>query len=382
VIGISLEHLMFSTTLTTEPWDVHGPPGGNSCAGWGGGPNPIALTMDRPARKGGIGRRPVVAVLDTGIGPHPWFDLADRSHPVLYNDFLTVLPDLQTTIENGAVAHGTPVLSGYWDTPSTDNPLVGNLDPAIGHGTFVAGIIRQKAPDARVLAIRVAHSDGIAYEGDVVCAMQSVVDRVTAAQISGDLANMVDVVSLSLGYYDEDQVPSQMATALRTAIDQLTGLGVLVVASAGNDSTSRPCYPAAMAAEPRPDPGGGPQVISVGAKNPNGTTALFSNEGPWVRHLEDGADVVSTFPTDIRGARQPLMSIGTRESLAPDDFSGGFAVWSGTSFSAPLAAARIAAKMVELAAATDGSAIPLDLVDQASTIKRAGETIGGLGWQQ
>jgi hypothetical protein len=35
-----------------------------------------------------------------------------------------------------------------------------------------------------------------------------------------------------------------------------------------------------------------------------------------------------------------------RESIDPDDFTGGFALWSGTSFAAPTMAGRIAAKML------------------------------------
>ena len=35
------------------------------------------------------------------------------------------------------------------------NPLVGELDETAGHGTFIAGLIRQKCADATILAIRV-----------------------------------------------------------------------------------------------------------------------------------------------------------------------------------------------------------------------------------
>jgi serine protease len=36
-----------------------------------------------------------------------------------------------------------------------------------------------------------------------------------------------------------------------------------------------------------------------------------------------------------------------RESIDPDDFRGGFAVWSGTSFAAPLFAGRLAEQLVD-----------------------------------
>jgi hypothetical protein len=35
-----------------------------------------------------------------------------------------------------------------------------------------------------------------------------------------------------------------------------------------------------------------------------------------------------------------------RETIDPDDFSGGFAVWSGTSFAAPVAAGELACALV------------------------------------
>ena len=91
-------------------------------------------------------------------------------------------------------------------------------------------------------------------------------------------------------------------------------------------------------------------IVSVGALNPdNKTDALFSNAGPWVRAYAPGAALFSTMPK-FQGGLQPVArsrAFGRRrESIDPDNFSGGFGLWSGTSFAAPVVAGRIAAHML------------------------------------
>ena len=78
-------------------------------------------------------------------------------------------------------------------------------------------------------------------------------------------------------------------------------MGVVVVAAAGNYSTSRRFYPAAFAQRPA-SPGQVP-LISVGALNPNGSKAIFSDDGHWVTAWAAGGAVVSTLPN--RRQRQP-----------------------------------------------------------------------------
>jgi hypothetical protein len=179
----------------------------------------------------------------------------------------------------------------------------------------------------------------------------------------GDGNGVVDVVSLSLGYFDESPQDSVYTGHLAKIVNRLNYLGIAVIASAGNDATVQPCFPAALATAPAADPE--LPVVSVGALNPNGTKAMFSNDGPWVTAWAAGADVISTYPVDLDGGEQPVIAPSPagsrynrhRETLDPDGFRGGFAVWSGTSFSAPLVAARLADALLDQAAQHPGDPV-------------------------
>jgi subtilisin family serine protease len=202
----------------------------------------------------------------------------------------------------------------------------------------------------------------------VLLALWGLILRVQDAQ-RNDPERMVDVVSLSLGYFDEAGSASTFTGLIAEAIDKLRELGVLVIAAAGNDATSRRFYPAALA-ERDSDPEMAPQVVSVGALNPSTTRALFSNEAHWVSAWATGAGVVSTFPVDVQGAISANIepAVG-RGALDPDDYRAGFAVWDGTSFAAPLAAAEITAAMIKCAAEDPGLA--LGTVDPQVAVRRA-----------
>ena len=380
-----LEHVLIGSTIT-------GSPGGLATRAITGGPNngsdgsgpsitdsylfsggdartPVAVLLDPPPRRPDgeceitYGRRPVVAVLDTGVRAHPWLDVAvaPGGYTVAPDGFVAIDDKIQDAIREEsqrAAADGDRprrVIEDAWDQPIPDNPLIGELNDALGHGTFIAGVLRQVAPEARVLAVRARNSDDILYEGDIICGLRHLAKRIALAE-PGDLAAEVDVLSLSFGYYSESPHDQVVTSGLWRAIEVLLSLGVVVVASAGNYASSRRLYPAAFALASVP--AGQVPVISVGALNLNGTKAMFSNDGRWVTAWAVGACVVSTYPTDVDASRTPELRIPVnkkppgewppgREALDPNDYSAGFAVWSGTSFSAPYAAALVTRSLLE-----------------------------------
>ncbi|WP_433259986.1 S8 family serine peptidase [Actinosynnema sp. CS-041913] len=379
VVGrISLEHLLFSAvTITGTPWDTNADSVDGSYRRSPSGTSRVPVSLcAHPPHRGEVGteqfaRRPVIAVLDSGIGPHPWFGIPDRTAPPPPGGFISVLDEAQDAIRrNAAIDSASPVqsLTDYWDVPAESDKLIPHVDSNTGHGTFIAGLIRQAAPRADVLAIRVMHSDGIAYGSDIIAALEAISRRVERAQEQNRPEDMVDVVSLSLGYLDETPADAAYTTHLAAVVSRLTEQGVLVLAASGNHSTSRRFYPAALAELPDA-PGAGPGVISVGALNPNTTKALFSNDGAWVTCWATGAGVVSTYPTDVSGPRQAPTGDEDRSGLDPDDFRSGFAVWDGTSFATPLAAAAVANALIDVAASDTG--LSLANVHQETVVKRA-----------
>ncbi|SEQ11655.1 S8 family peptidase [Microlunatus flavus] len=301
-----------------------------------GGRMPVTWMGPPPTRRADAdldgARRPVVAVLDTGTGRHPWLDAVVERAPRC-GDLPIGLTDEATDVERLGVLSGA---------------LTGSLDIEAGHGTFIAGLVHQRCPDARILSVRVVQPDGVIDEYDLLLALSMLWVRQSLALQERRTEDLVDVVSLSLGYYHEQPTDADFDPVMRTALRALARLGVAVVTSAGNDATSRPAYPAAFAPwSPLPDevPEEIP-LVAVGATNPDGTVALFSNAGPWVRTWRPGAALVSTVPTSFDGGSAPSVELvaggQVRATIDPDDFRSGFATWSGTSFAAPLLAGDVA----------------------------------------
>lgn len=284
-------------------------------------------------------RRPTVVIVDTPISSHPWLPavVVDRTPSV------------------GDVPIGDHELV---DAPIVDNFLLADLPAYAGHGTFMAGLVRQACPSARILGVPFFGADGVVCEWDLLDVLERLVLRQVRAR-HGREDGEIDVVCLSLGYYHEDPDDPDFDVMLTARLQALAMLGVVVVASAGNDATVRPCFPAAFAP-------GGPHdhesradrapLVAVGATNIDGTSALFSNDGPWVRAWRRGVSLLSTFPRVDAGSA-PTVQVESptgrmRASLDNDDFSSGFALWSGTSFAAPLFAGEVARHLDDTRLAT------------------------------
>lgn len=295
------------------------------------------------------GRRPVVALLDSGVGSHHWLGTADPNGS-----------DERICIDAADLGF-VPVGPALPPRSTITSLHAGELETHAGHGTFIAGLIRQLAPDAQVLSMHVMHGDGVLEEGAVMGALQWLLGRVRRA--ADDPSLFVDVICLSFGYYEQQPVDSQTAD-LRCVLGELGSLGVRVVASAGNHHNDSPVYPAAFAGKRYASEAPRTRLISVGALNPDGSRAAYSNYGSWVRWWEVGTALMSTMP--VFGKMLPAKNI---LEYQPEHLVAGFATWGGTSFSAAVLAGRLARALVDNAA-HDGADSMLDM-SVASAHRRA-----------
>ncbi|HET8642246.1 MAG TPA: S8 family serine peptidase [Pseudonocardiaceae bacterium] len=314
IARIGLRHLFVAQDLTGHP--LLGTPGMEGHHD-GTGKLPVYLPQQPPARtvlEPGL-RRPVVAILDTGCcGTHPW--LGRDGNDGFVDASLLPPGDNQEC------------------SPDRVNPLIGEVDSHSGHGTFLAGIVRQLAPNARVLPVPVMSSDGTVDEAVLVQRLTELKTRVLTAQREGataeEVAGFVDIVLMAFGGYLEQPDASR---ALHDVLYELAGLGVILIAAAGNDATSAEIYPAAY-----------DFVYGVGALANSTQTAIFSNVGRSADKWAPGYAVVSTLPDCIQGSRPPsrIHPAQARAGYDPDEYWSGFGIWSGTSFAAGTFASKVA----------------------------------------
>lgn len=157
-----------------------------------------------------------------------------------------------------------------------------------GHGTFVAGILNLVAPNAEIMPYRVLDTSG---RGDGY----SIAEAIVRAVLDG-----CKVINLSM-------IMGGKHSAMDVAIEFAKDNDVVIVCSAGNDSTDIDRFPASDS-----------YTLSVTAVDPANVKADFSNFGSKIDVCAPGTAIYSSYA----------------------DTS--YAWWNGTSFAAPFVAGQIA----------------------------------------
>jgi serine protease len=189
------------------------------------------------------------------------------------------------------------------------------------HGTHVAGTIAAEtdnsqgvagvAWNARIMPLRVLGVNG----GTTYDVIQAVRFAAGLSNDSGRLpARRADIINLSLG--SEDSSQSEQDT-----FNQARAAGVIIIAAAGNESTTVPSYPAAYNG-----------VISVSATTISNTLAGYSNRGSTIDVAAPGGNN----GTDVNGdgfGDGVVSTIGQEASSGPIQFR--YSSLNGTSMAAP-----------------------------------------------
>jgi subtilisin family serine protease len=251
-----------------------------------------------------------VAVIDTGITPHP--DLAGRILPG--RDFVS--DPVTANDGDGRDADPSDPGDGTGDNECGDG-IPG--EPSFFHGTFVSGIIAADTDNgigiagldwnARILPVRALGRCGGTFDDIVDAMLWAVGAPVAGAPLN---PNPARVINMSLGGLGS--CPQSFQDAVNIALAQ----GAVIVVSAGNASEDAIDF----------SPANCSGVITVGANTRQGDITSYSNFGKRVDISAPGGD----------GAMADwILSTGNDGTAGPGNPDYEFAV--GTSFAAPYVAA-------------------------------------------
>ena len=146
--------------------------------------------------------------------------------------------------------------------------IVDTLDYFDAHGTYVQSVVQQQCAACELQLVNL--------HGDLsILALVHALDYVQTVHQTY-AASTTSLVNLSLGTYIYDE-------ALHTSVHALDTAGIPIIASAGNDNTSKPFYPAAF-----------PEVLGVcSSTRHTRVKAAYSNFGPWVSLCAPGLQYVT-----------------------------------------------------------------------------------------
>ena len=183
------------------------------------------------------------------------------------------------------------------------------------HGRFAAGCIRVTAPAADVYVDGSLTANGARNEVELALQIRQALERDPDVLVFCFATNTrAELSTLGLDLLFENDIENRA--------------GLAVLAPACNDGRNEMTWPAAYE-----------RVVSVGALTRDGTArANFSNFGDWVKVFAPGQDLVNAYATGILVCHEGP-DAGTERAFT------GAASWSGTSFSTPLVAGMVAARM-------------------------------------
>jgi serine protease AprX len=223
---------------------------------------------------------------------------------------------------------------------------------SFGHGTFMAGVIAGRgaanpssdlpsapanvqlgvAPDAELLALKLATTDGSADVSQVIAAL----DWVTQHPVLPD-GTPVRVINLS---YGTNSTQAYLADPLAAAAENAWRHGIVVVTSAGNNGSDNGRLS---------DPAIDPYVIAVGATDSGNrldgwtrdhtTVASYSEVGSADRQVDLVAPGTSLVSVRAPGS---LIDVNNSSGLVSGDVSGALFRGSGTSQAAAVVSGSVA----------------------------------------
>ncbi len=303
------------------------------------------------------GQGVTVAVIDSGVEAVPGLDAAGK---VVRGPDLSLETNSDALTGHDTFGHGTHMagIIAARDTVATD-PKTGA--PKTDDVTKQLGI----APDAKILALKLATTDGSTDVSQVIAALDWV------SQHRTDNGMNVRVVNLSFG--TASLQPYQL-DPLAAAAEHAWKRGLVVVVSAGN---------AGADAGTLSDPAIDPYVLAVGASDPRGTAlgwyqpsvADFSSVGTAARH----ADLVAP-GRSIVSLRAPgsFVDVEHPEGRVAGDLTGRLFRGSGTSQAAAVVSGA-AALLVQANPALTPDQVKSLLVRTARPIVGASNLAAGAG---
>ena len=239
----TMTHLATSSSTTTYPYN-------------------LTIVKAPDAWDFATGKNVLVAVIDSGL---------DLTNPNIFQHIFTntheQANDRIDNDHNGYVddIHG-------WDFRSNDN----NVDGAdiYPHGTEMAGIVLQNAPNATILPIRFLDSAGTFNLADTFTMLPNAIEYAISMNAC--------VILMSFGYQNAFS-PNSVAAFQRAYNHNIT-----LVSSSGNDGQNNVLYPAAYNT-----------TIAVGSIDANKFLSNFSNYGSQLDFVAPGTSI---YTSDIGGS--------------------------------------------------------------------------------